>query len=403
MVIATAPAPGAVAESPDITIELRFSERISEQLAGGTLDEAVLLSPRTGAVRVNHKSDAIEVSVEGGLRPGLVYRVTVLPVLVDLFGNRMSEPFELAFSTGPELIENALAGQVLDRITGRPLQDATLTLLPASPVADTLPHVTRSDADGLFYFRYVPDGPYRLVAFQDLNRDFEVDPTEPRGDRDVRINAGDTLITDVMVLDPDPTPARLVGVQVADSGLLRLSFDDYLAPDDAGAAVSLEGLEGQSAPSVTRLLQPDAWEALLDSLATAADSAAAERDQESPAPTPSSAGQERGELSGGLPLPRRELVATLDAPLAPERPYQVTVTGVVNINGVLSGGGQDTIVRLPPAPPAPEADPDSLDAGPEPESQPDSLGAPTDSVGPAADPRDPGLLGRVRPPPPAFR
>ena len=123
VVIATVPAPGAFVESLDFAIDLRFSERISERVARGTLDEAVLLSPRTGAVRVNHKSDALEVSVEGGLRPDLVYRLTVLPVLVDLFGNRMSEPFELAFSTGPELIENAIAGQVLDRITGRTVQD----------------------------------------------------------------------------------------------------------------------------------------------------------------------------------------------------------------------------------------------------------------------------------------
>ncbi len=399
VVVATSPAPGTLVESPDVAIELRFSERVSEQIAGGTLEEAVLLSPRTGAVRVDHNGDALEVSVEGGLRPGLVYRVTVLPVFVDLFGNRMSEPFELAFSTGPELVENALAGQVLDRITGRAVRDANLALLPASPVADTVPHVARSDADGLFYFRYVPDGPYRLVAFQDRNRDFALDPTEPQGDQEVQVNAGDTVITDVMVLDPDTTPARLVAVQVADSSLLRLSFDDYLAPDDAGAAVSLEALEGRSAPSVIRLLQPAGWAAVLDSLAATADSAAAEPAQEGGAPpdaTPSPAAQERAGLPGGLPPPSRELMAPLDRPLAPEEPYEVTVTGVMNINGVASGGGQDTIVRAPPAAPTPEAASDSLDAGPEPEARPDSVDAPVDSLGLGGEPRERGLLGRAR-------
>ena len=407
VVIATSPAPGTLVESPDIAIELRFSERISEQIASGTLEDAVLLSPRTGAVRVDHNGDALRVSVEGGLRPGLIYRVTVLPVFADLFRNQMSEPFELAFSTGPELIENALAGQVLDRITGRPVRDANLALLPGSPVADTVPHVARSDADGLFYFRYVPDGPYRLVAFQDRNRDFALDPTEPQGDKEVQINAGDTLITDVMVLDPDTTPARLVAVQVADSSLLRLSFDDYLAADDAGAAVSLEALEGRSAPSVIRLLQPAGWAAMLDSLASTADSAATEPAQEGGAPppdsTPSPAAQERAGLPGGLPLPSRELMAPLDRPLAPEEPYQVTVTGVMNINGVASGGGQDTIVRAPPAAPTPESAPDSLDAGPEPEARPDSIGVPVDSLGAAGEPRERGLLGRARRTVPAFR
>ena len=210
-----------------------------------------------------------------------------------------------------------------------------------------------------------------------------------------------------MVLDPDTTPARLVGVQVADSSLLRLSFDDYLAPDDAGATVSLQGLEGQSAPSVTRLLQPAVWQAVLDSLAAATDSAPAEQDEEGGAspqdPTASAAGQGRVQLPGGLPLPSREFVAPLDRPLAPEQRYEVTVTGVTNINGVLLGGGQDTIVRLPEAPPATDTAPDALDSGPEPGPQPDSVGAPADSVGPAGEPRDAGLLGSTRSPRAASR
>ena len=81
----------------------------------------------------------------------------------------------------------------------------------------------------------------------------------------------------------------------------------------------------------------------------------------------------------------------------------MTVTGVMNINGVASGGGQDTIVRAPPAAPTPEPAPDSLDAGPKPEARPDSIGVPVDSLGAAGEPRERGLLGRARRTLPAFR
>ena len=92
VVIEAEPAPRASVADPNTPIRFRFSERISERPARGVLDDAVLVSPMTGAVQVDHGSEELRVFVAGGLRSGLVYRVTVLPVIVDLFGNRMSEP-----------------------------------------------------------------------------------------------------------------------------------------------------------------------------------------------------------------------------------------------------------------------------------------------------------------------
>ena len=386
VVVEAEPAPLARVDDPSARVRFRFSERISERPARGLLDDAVMVSPLTGAVRVQHGSEELEVTIAGGLQPGLVYRVTVLPVIVDLFSNRMTDPFEIVFSTGGELNQNAVAGQAVDRITGRPVADALVALLPASPVPDTVRYLARTDQGGLFFFRYVPPERFSLVAFEDRNRNLTPDPSETQGSRGVLVPASDTLLTDVTLIAPDTTPPQLIRVEVTDSTTLRLVFTDYLDPAEVErAVVSVAPLDGDDpAPSVTRVLHPETLQTVRDSLAAARDSA--DGDAARPAGrvpgtgrTVTIPGQERGGLPGGIPLPRQELIATLSAPLVVERSYVVTATRVINVYDAQFGGGQDTIVRpaQPPPPPRPGADSTA--------APPDTLDAPADSLDQPAD------------------
>ena len=370
VVIATDPAPNSLVEDLGIVIRFRFSERVSERPARGVLNDAVMVSPRAGPVRVEPGRELIEVSVDGGLRTGLVYRFTLLPVITDLFGNVMREPFELVLSTGAPLIEDALAGQVLDRVTGGPVEGVEVALVPFTPVPDTIVHVSRSDAAGLFVFRYVPPGRYNLIAFEDRNRNLAPDPSEPFGRRGVLLNANDTLLADVTILEPDTSAAQLVRAEVVDSTALRLVFSDYLDPQSVGVvAVSLGALEGEAPPQVIQVLHPTVWETQNDS-ARARDAGPSARGGRVPrsGETVTVPGQERGGLPRGVPLPRQEVIVTLAAPLSVAVPYQLVVTGVVNINLIPFGRGEAAVLRSPP--------PDSIG------SQPD-----TTQVGPPARPR----------------
>ena len=370
MVIATDPAPNSLVEDLGVVISFRFSERVSERPARGILNDAVMVSPRAGPVRVESGRELIEVRVDGGFRTGMVYRITLLPVITDLFGNAMREPFELVLTTGAPLIENALAGQVLDRITGRPVEEVEVALVPATPVPDTVVHVSRSDRAGLFVFRYVPPGRYNLIAFQDRNRNLAPDPSEPVGRRGVLLNEGDTLFADVTILEPDTSAAQLVRAEVVDSTSLRLVFSDYLDPQSAGAvAVSLGAPEGETSPQVVEVLHPATWQAQIDS-ARAQDAGPEAPGGRVPRPgeTVTVPGQERGGLPRGVPLPRQEVIVKLAEPLAVDVPYQLVVTGVANINLIPFGRGEAAVLR--------DAPPDSLG------SQPD-----TAQVAPPAGPR----------------
>jgi hypothetical protein len=81
VIVGVEPDTFARVEADGGSIRIRFDEAISESPAAGTLDQAVQVSPRTGEVSVGHRGDALEVKIEGGFVPGVVYRITVLPVM----------------------------------------------------------------------------------------------------------------------------------------------------------------------------------------------------------------------------------------------------------------------------------------------------------------------------------
>src|SRR5690606_10245632 len=93
----------------------RFDERISER----NIENIAIVSPSDGDVSVDRGRSELRISIEGGFQPGRVYRVILLPGVRDLFNNERRAPAELVFSTGPAITETALAGLVVDRITGR--------------------------------------------------------------------------------------------------------------------------------------------------------------------------------------------------------------------------------------------------------------------------------------------
>lgn len=405
-VVRTRPDTFARIDALEGPIRIEFSERISERPTEGTLDDAVLVSPRSGDVRVSHKGDALEVRVAGGIREGVVYRVTVLPVVADLFGNAMPEPFEFLFSTGGEYHPNAVAGLVVDRITGQRVEAAEVAAVPDWTDTLDLAYVSRSDTGGIYALRSLPPGRYRLTAFMDVDRDREPGGFEEQGERVLLLGAADTVLGgagDIVILLPDTSAARLAQASLEDSMRVGLTFDDYLEPTAplAGLDVGLEPVPDTTEEGVTMPPPPPGVEAVLhereyeawrdsvaeararaDSIAAAdsavaagdsaamaaADSAAAaaraadERRAEGaarvPGPgeglgPPGQAARGEGEprtLPDGTPLPSQRLVLVLDSPIAPGATYRVRLSGVVNVNGLGGGGGEATFGR-DPAPP----------------------------------------------------
>lgn len=238
--IATRPDSFAVVTDRGAPVVLVFDERISER----GLETAVIVSPRTSAVRVDHRRDELRVSVREGWRPGLIYHVTVLPEVQDLFGNRVPNPVTFVFSTGPDIPATSVPGSVVDPIPGRPEVSARVEAIRR---ADSLVYALPSDSAGRFTFRHVPEGEYLVRAYRDMNRNRALEEFEPRDSAFVAVGVGDTAPVRLAILVPDTTPPRLTGVTL-EGRVIQAEFDDHLDPEQtlSPASVHVLGADGST-------------------------------------------------------------------------------------------------------------------------------------------------------------
>ncbi len=368
-VIETVPAPLAI--EPDFSgdVIFRFDERISER---GVDNNAVLVSPRTGAVKVSRGRSDLRVSVEGGWRPGTVYRVILLPGIRDLFNNELREPAELAFSTGGDLAATVIGGLISDRITGQPVP---LAIVEATPRGDSTVYVTGADSLAFFSFRYLAPAVYDIVAYADQNRNRRQDPAEAYSRRigvPVNRDTDTILVENVAIVPADTTPPRLLRAEPADSTSVRLATDDWLEPtaDLQFMEVTLLTLpDSVPVPGEHRLITVDSFAAMQERLrAEQAEADSVAGDSVPRMTPPAAAGRGLGPGRPGvprppvassipaptLPLPYQEFVLIPASPLTPGQRYAVTVQGLANISA-RSGGGGTVMFEVPArAPPRPD-------------------------------------------------
>jgi hypothetical protein len=364
--VETSPDTFAIVEGWDGPVVFRFSERISERPAAGTWVDAVTVSPESGPVEVRHRRDALEIRPAGGFRSGQVYRISLKPVVRDLFGNVLFDPFELVFSTGPAFDEAVLAGLVWDRITGEGLRDHRVEAVASSDTG--VVHLARTDSTGIFTLRYLPPGQFQVTAYQDRNRNRTLDPAEPRGREGTELSPVDTVVLSIPVLAPDTTPALLASADLQDTLSIRLSFDDALDPASPTGGVTWEILrEVDSIPILTG--RGIFHSAGVDSLRSADRIAAGQDPLEDTVPSPRPGGAPGGRQAprtttpDGRPLPERTLFLVLSTPLEAGQGYLVEVENVTNIHGIGGGGGRARLVLPAPdttPPPAPDTVADTL-------------------------------------------
>ena len=400
IVIRTVPDTFELLGTMDGSIRFEFDERISERPSSGTFDNAVIISPRTGEVVVGHSSRSLTVELVGGFRPDLVYRVTLLPVVRDLFGNQMRDPFELIFSTGAETVPTTLAGIAWDRVTGSGVDEYQVWATALDE--DSVVHVSVTDNQGVYAFRYIPGANYEITAFNDRNADAVIDMMEIQGSRSLSIENGDTVFLNFPVLQPDTTPATLVTASALDSVTLLLEFDDYLDPalvletidlnvaTEDGTDVLVDSVlhEHDYLAYVTMVMDSlvvlDSLDAVLQASAMAAEIAAGldstiadsippdvgvaqevledsepvrrggppDLDGRSVSPPsrgvgPNSAGQRQAGGPDGEQLPARRIVVLLGNSLSPDITYNVAISDLENLYGVPQGGGEASFFIAP--------------------------------------------------------
>lgn len=350
-VIAVRPDTAALVGPGTRPVVIVFNERISEKGLEDSDPRSVIVSPRTSPVRVERSRDELRVELRRGWEPGRIYHVTVLPVVQDLFNNRITEPVKLVFSTGPPIPATRLRARVTDRVTGRPVLGARVEAILSE---DSLVYALLTDSAGTAEFARIPVGLYRVRAFQDVNNNRALDVFEARDTARAGLSAGDSASVRFALVLPDSTPPDAVSAELA-NGILEVKFDDFLDPEQTVAAAQVEVLSPSGAAvSVQR--------ASIGPLPPAADSAPAPRDTLTRPDSAASA------TARSAPLPHRSVFVQLRGELLPDTIYEVRVRGVRNVVGRV-GGGQARF-RAPAAPvrPPTPAEPARSRAAPPPNS-----------------------------------
>lgn len=385
LVIAQRPDSFSVVPGFDAPVLFEFSERISEQ----GVEEAVMVSPRTSAVRVDRGSRSVRVSLRGGWEPDRIYHVTLRPDIQDLFNNRMPEGVRLVFSTGPAIPETRLGGVVVDRITGEPEVDARVEAIRS---ADSLVYAVPSDSAGRFVFEYVPEGEYLLRAYPDRNINRRLDSFEQRDSVPAVIGVDPGEEIRLSIVMPDSTAPVIASARAVRPGRIEVQFDDYLDPaypisvdsvavtGPDGAALALDAVvigelpaadtTGATVDTAGAAATPDDAAADTAVITAAGDTAVATPDSLAAAGVPVQApgvaadsAAAASDSAAAPALPSRTLVILLagDSALQPEVEYGVTVRGAVNIVG-LRGDAETTVEGPPPEPeeePAQDVEPET--------------------------------------------
>lgn len=306
-------------------VRFEFGERISER----DVERSVLLAPAPGGVKVEKAGNSVKAEPRRGWQADRIYHATLLPIVADLFGNRMREPVTLVFSTGPEIPSNRLVGRVVDRVTGQGVRGVRVE---ARWLDGDVAYLALTDTAGAFRFAPMPPGRYLIVAFEDRNRNLTLEPFEPADSTALGLTGTDTASVRLRIVEPDTTPPVLGWARMADSVTARLNFDDPLDPEVPVDSLTASLRRTPDGPDVPILRVWHGFEY---------DRQRAAQDTTAPPPAPPT----EAPLE---PLPQRSLYLVLGGPLAPGE-YEVRASGVRNLSGVEGGGVATLEVAEPPS------------------------------------------------------
>ncbi len=177
--VGSVPENGAVNVGLSNSITLFFSERIVKPPSG----KAVFVSPRPSRdPKIKWKSSRIEVVLPDSFKVPQTYIVSLSSSIADLHGNRLDSSSIVAFSTGPAIDSGEVAGHIYSG--NHPGSGLIVALYNASTFEDSTvvfdslypDYVAQSNKEGFFAFQYLPEREYKLVAFDDKNRNERFNP-----------------------------------------------------------------------------------------------------------------------------------------------------------------------------------------------------------------------------------
>ncbi len=154
------------------TITLEFDEFIKT----GNLQNELTISPYTEAkFKTNARKNRLEIIFEEDFKPNTTYTINFGTSIQDITEANKVQNLGLAFSTGPVIDSLTLRGRVYDMLTGRPMKACAVSLYNSQDTLDINEdkplYVTRSDTSGVYQFKNLKMGDYKVYAISEAKPD----------------------------------------------------------------------------------------------------------------------------------------------------------------------------------------------------------------------------------------
>lgn len=157
-------------------ITLKFNELVGLNDFNQEIQINPYLDPKQ--LKASAKGKTIQIDFNQALQPLTTYHINFGKSITDLTEkNPLS--YEYTFSTGPKLDTLEITGTALSNLDHQPLAHATVGLYPLTDTLDVstqkAQYYTQTNTQGTFKFQNLNNQAFKLIAFQDLNKNLRPD------------------------------------------------------------------------------------------------------------------------------------------------------------------------------------------------------------------------------------
>lgn len=197
----------------------KFKIDFDEYVTMKDADNNVLISPPMKTKpEYQIKGHSVIVKLNDTLAPNTTYLFQFKGAIVDYNEGNPLPSFEYVFSTGDALDSMTIVGKVTDALTQSPTENTlTVVVYRMTDAVDSLgdsivslgtpTYQTRTTSDGTFQFNYMTPGRYKLIAFDDADKNLKYSASEA-------IAWLDTLVSAQLMPKPaDTTNAQIDSVE----------------------------------------------------------------------------------------------------------------------------------------------------------------------------------------------
>ena len=225
-------------------IEIEFNEYIALK----DVANQFIITPQT---KQNPSIEVIEKKIKivfnEQLMPNTTYKLSFGNSIVDIRESNAIQNFEYVFSTGSIIDSLAINGFVVSSNNNKPASNILVGLyLPNSEdsiIYKEKPlYISKTDVDGKFSFRYLPDSPFKIIAIKDDNKNLMYDGSiEEIGFNINTINPADTTLIHLKLFKEKPTKQFLKKMLTPEYGKAILIYNigcDQITKIDAKGLIS---------------------------------------------------------------------------------------------------------------------------------------------------------------------